>query len=200
MTKVDVPLLVVVTGPPAAGKTAIARAVADRLALPLVAKDAFKELLWERLGAEDLEASRRLGRTSFDLVFLVVGELLQQGLSVVAEGNFSAAEGFDRLPDARVVQLHVTADVDTLLARYRGRTAERHRAHPDPEYEPEIAARMWSDDWAPLDIGGELLELDTTEFPDLATIADRIALASSAVARNRRDVPGDAPSSGPPGE
>src|SRR5215213_8313206 len=121
MTESDVPLLVVVTGPPGAGKTAIARAVADRLGLPLVAKDAFKELLWERLGAEDLEASRQLGRASFDMVFLAVGELLAAGLPVVAEGNFSRAQPFRELPPARVLQLYVTADFETLRTRYRDR-------------------------------------------------------------------------------
>jgi predicted kinase len=174
MTETDLPLLVVVSGPPGAGKTAIARAVADRFGLPLVAKDAFKELLWERLGAEDLEASRQLGRASFDVVFLLVGELLQKGVSVVAEGNFSLAEPFAALPAARVLQLHASADTKTLLARYRSRS-DRHPAHPDADYEPEIAERMWRDDWRPPAIGGELLEIDTTDFPDLAALGDRVA-------------------------
>jgi predicted kinase len=174
MTESDLPLLVVVTGPPGAGKTAIARAVADRLGLPLVAKDAFKELLWERLGADDLEGSRQLGRASFDLVFLLVGELLHAGVSVVAEGNFSLAEPFGELPAARRLQVHVTADADALRTRYRTRS-DRHPAHPDPQYEPEIFARMANDDWGPLDIGGELLRVDTTEFPDLPALADRVA-------------------------
>jgi predicted kinase len=186
------PLLVVVTGPPGAGKTAIARAVAGRLGLPLIAKDAFKELLWERLGADDLEGSRRLGLASFDLVFLLVAELLSTGASVVAEGNFSSPGPFRALPAARVLQLHVSADAEALLARYRSR-ADRHPAHPDVEYEPEIAARMWRDDWKPLDIGGELLEVDTTSFPDLRALAERVA--SSAAGRSPSDAPPAQPSS-----
>ena len=197
MASSDLPRLVVVTGPPGAGKTVIARAIADRLGLPLIAKDAFKELLWERLGAEDLEASRRLGRASFDLVFLLVRELLRRGSSVVAEGNFNAPERFRELPPARVLQLHVNADPETLLARYRDR-ADRHPAHPDVEYAPEIAARMWRDDWKPLDIGGKLLQVDTTTFPDLQALAERVA--SSAAGRSPSGAPGARPSSESAGE
>jgi 2-phosphoglycerate kinase len=46
----ELPLLVIVTGPPGAGKTAIATELRTRLGLPLITKDALKELLGAALG------------------------------------------------------------------------------------------------------------------------------------------------------
>ena len=43
----EAPLVVVVTGPPAAGKTTVAREIARSLRLPLVAKDTIKEALFD---------------------------------------------------------------------------------------------------------------------------------------------------------
>jgi predicted kinase len=54
MSPSGAPLLVVVHGPPAAGKTTIAREIAERLRLPLIAKDTIKEALFDGLGAGDL--------------------------------------------------------------------------------------------------------------------------------------------------
>ena len=58
------PLVVVVTGPPAAGKTTVARELACRLRLPLIAKDTIKEALFDGLGTGDLAWSRRLGEAT----------------------------------------------------------------------------------------------------------------------------------------
>lgn len=52
------PTVVVVQGESGSGKTYVARRLAADLKLPLVAKDDFKELLFERLGwVEDLRTT-----------------------------------------------------------------------------------------------------------------------------------------------
>ena len=106
-------------------------------------------------------------------MFSVVNELLRAGASLVAEGNFSDGAPFARLPTARIVQVYVSANTDALLERYRAR--KRHPAHPDVDYEDEIAARIFRDEWRPLPIGGRLLEVDTTSFPSHDEVARRVA-------------------------
>lgn len=47
------PLLVVVSGPPASGKTTLAATLAEHLRVPVLGKERFKETLYEVLGTGD---------------------------------------------------------------------------------------------------------------------------------------------------
>jgi predicted kinase len=171
------PFLVVVTGPPAAGKSTIARAVADRLGWPLVAKDPIKETLAEALEVHGRAASQRLGAATFDVLFHVLGELLRAGVSTVAEGNFGRAEPFARLPPARVLQVHVSASPVTLGARLADRPG-RHDVHYDAEAADEIVARAAAGEWEPLPLPAELMRIVTDAFPDVRAIAEQVADAT----------------------
>jgi predicted kinase len=166
-THVPLPRLVVVTGPPGAGKTTIAAALRERLGLPLIAKDTLKEALGEALEvAGDRHASQRLGVATFQVQFGIVRELLASGVSLIAEGNFRA-HWFEDLPAAEVVQVHVSAGPETLRRRLLERDTHRHPVHYDREAAHEIAERAAAGEWAALPLGGRLLEIDTTVWPDL---------------------------------
>lgn len=51
MSESETPLLLVVSGPPASGKTSIAEELAARLRIPFISKDTFKERLYEAFGS-----------------------------------------------------------------------------------------------------------------------------------------------------
>lgn len=174
MTDSDLPLLVVVTGPPAAGKTTIATALAAEIGLPLIAKDPLKETLHDSLGGEGREWSRQLGVATFELVFHVLDELLRNRCSVVTEGNFGRAEPFRALPPARILQLHVSARREIIRERFTTRPA-RHAVHYDAETVNELTDETHAGQWTPLALEGELIEIDTTTFPDVAELTARLA-------------------------
>jgi predicted kinase len=145
MTDRDLPLLVVVTGPPASGKTTIARALAAELTLLLFAKDDFKEALFDELGTGYRAWSRRLGRAVFALLMAVAERDLAAGRSLMLEANFVRGESeprFAPLPPHRLVQVHCSAPADVLLGRFRAR--DRHAGHLDASTIPTSRRRSTS--------------------------------------------------------
>jgi predicted kinase len=155
---------------PSAGKTTVADDLAGRLQLPLLAKDAIKESLYETLGAGDVAASERLGRAAYALLFAQARTLLANGVSLILEANFFRDQEpeFAALPPHRLLQLHCEAPLPVLLARYARRS--RHAGHHDAEKIKELPGRFESGVHGPLRLDGELVRLDTTQPVDLATL------------------------------
>jgi predicted kinase len=171
MTTPDVPLLVVVTGPPASGKTTIARALAERSELPLFSKDDVKELLFDELGVGDRDWSRKLGRAVFALLLHAAAVELRAGRSLVLEANFAAGESesrFAELPPHRLVQVHCSAPAELLLERFRQRA--RHPGHLDTSMVADVARAIADGRHMPLALPGELIALDTSRDVDLGAI------------------------------
>lgn len=193
------PVVVIVGGPPCAGKTTLARRLAADLGLPLMCKDTIKEVLFEVLGASDRAASRRLGGASMELLYAFVEAQLAAGQSCVAEANFDPAFGtpvFKRL--ARdyphiAVQVNCVADPAVLAERFRRRalSGKRHPGHqdhrlafgqepPEPGLDASIPGRI-----PPMEIGGHVIELDTTDLDqvDYVGLRDRVKQLLPAVGR-----------------
>ena len=171
----EAPLVVVVQGPPAAGKTTVARGLARSLRLPLIAKDSIKEALFDGLGTGDLAWSQRLGSPTFLIMLALVEESVAAGASVVVEANFVRGSEFEvrlaALP-ASFVQVHCSAPLETLLERYA--TRQRHPGHVDAERIDALREAVESGRHDPLDLPGETILLDTSQEVAIGEVLSRI--------------------------
>jgi predicted kinase len=160
-------VFVVVSGPPASGKSTLAPVLARQLGLPLLAKDTIKDALLSSLPVPDIEASRQLGRAAVAAVLAVAAE---SPIGAVIESNFHRSVAVDelgRLP-GRVVEVFCRCTQSIARERYAARTGTRHAGHFD-------AARsydeLWNDEVAePVAGGWPVLEVDTDRPADAAEV------------------------------
>jgi predicted kinase len=164
-------LFVVVSGPPASGKSTLAPALAGELRLPLVAKDTIKDALMSMMPVPDVGASRQLGRAAVAAMLAVAAE---SPCGAVIECNFYRSRAVDdlrRLP-GRVVEVFCRVDREIARTRFLARAGSRHAGHFDSI---RSAEELWNDEVAePVAGGWPLLEVDTTEPADVAEIVRAI--------------------------
>lgn len=165
----DKPLLLIVNGPPASGKTTLGEKVAAELGIPMFSKDAIKEELYDSLGPVVRKVFRHLGATSMRLMYLAARSTLEAGRSIVIEANFnrglSERDIGELLELCTPLQLHCDAPTDELVDRYAERDAEGER---HPVHEGGAAADSLQDElddglYEPLDLDIPTLQIDTTD-------------------------------------
>jgi predicted kinase len=166
------PTVIIVTGLPCTGKTTLARRLAVDLKLPLISKDSIKETLFDSLGWSDREWSRKLGVATMRLLYMWVEEELAAGRSFIVESNFKAE--YDTPIFLELMERHVfvpfqiicNTEGPALLQRWKARSAstERHPGHVDHLTLEEFTPLLLAGEYAPLDIGGVVYTVDTTDF------------------------------------
>jgi predicted kinase len=165
--------LLIVTGLPATGKTTLARELAARYRVPLLAKDVIKESLLQEAGAVDAVRSRQLSDLAFNMLFAQLRQLADAGIDTIAEGNFRTGQHetlFCALPDTRIAQVLCRTDEAQRLQRIAARRHDpaRHPGHGDAH-----AARDASND-AFLDLAGEQILLPSPMTADESELQLRL--------------------------
>ncbi|HTK04116.1 MAG TPA: ATP-binding protein [Candidatus Eisenbacteria bacterium] len=178
-------VLIIVSGPPGAGKTTLASSLSELLGVPLLTKDGIKEALFDSLGWNDRTWSKSLGAASIELLYRLIDAQLKAGIPVIVEANFKgvAADRLGKLLKnhaAFPVQIACTAREDVLDARMRERwtSGKRHPGHNDVETINEKSPGWSAAEYGILPLGGSVYRVDTTDFSkvDFGTLFNEIKL------------------------
>jgi len=166
---------IVVSGAPGTGKSTLASALAERLQLPLLSLDDLKEALADVLGLGDELWSDRMGDAAAEAIF----RLARSFPGAVAEGWWR------RERRARAIQefqgwteVFCFCAPDLAQQRATARLHQRHPIHRDvinPTMLEGLAAAVG--EVQPLGLGGELIEVDTTDAYDLDELVARVRAA-----------------------
>lgn len=188
------PWLIVVTGRPAAGKSTLAAWLGKQLAIPVISKDGIKEILFEQLGWRDREWSKMLGRASVEVLYYLAQTQLQAGRSVILDNAFDVGlaspklQALERRYEAQALQIICDADSQVLFERFkkRGESGIRHEGHVDKQTLPELEAHLAQERPLKLDLGGQVLRVDTT---DLTTLCYQAILDQVTAIMNGAEMP-----------
>jgi hypothetical protein len=140
--------------------------------MPFLYKDGIKETLFDILGWNDREWSRKLGVATYALLFHLLEMELTAGRSLVVESNFDAQRAGPRFLalrerySFRPVQICCVAEGAVLLERCRSRATsdQRHPGHDDLGHMAEFEPVLLRGRLDPLPLDGPIIEVDTTDL------------------------------------
>ncbi len=169
------PLLILVSGLPCTGKTTVSNELSVHYDLPLFGRDAIKESLFDNLGWKDREWSKKLGQASYSLLYKIIESQLKSKKSCIVESNFNPKFDtqifldFQKKYDFSVFIIHCEADGEVLFNRFklRSESGERHQGHRDHLNYDEFRETLLKGHLDILDISGEVIKIDTTNFSKL---------------------------------
>lgn len=169
--------IIVVSGPPASGKTTIARPLAAALDCTLLTKDDIKESLFTSMDGQpaDIDLSHRLSLAAMDLLWVLAPNIP----SVLLEANFRTQHPREREQiasllthcDGNMVEVHCRLPLEEASRRFaaRARTPGHHPAHALKE----MSVHQLQEYASPFAMC-PVIEVDTRQPLDMAILAQQV--------------------------
>lgn len=177
--------VILVTGIPASGKSALAERLSVDLGLPWFSKDRIKEELFDTVGFASREEKVRLGTAGTEVLYYLAQQMMQCGKPFILENNFEASSRPEliRLLERygyRALTLRLTGDYARIYERFVQRESSplRHPGHvtnsryfkeegavksPTITLEQYIAG-IQAREMDSFSAGGPVITVDTTDF------------------------------------
>lgn len=169
--------IIIVEGYLASGKSTFARRLSEAIGVPYLIKDTFKSALCKNIEIANRSESSKFSVVTFDGMMYVVERLMEMEYPVIIEGNF-APSGVKKIDEAGVIKrLIETYEYQSLTYKFKGNTKILHKRFVEREDSAERGQAnklgfevqyedfdRWCHKLDPFDVGGEVVEIDTTEF------------------------------------
>ena len=169
--------IIIMQGGPTTGKTTIGVRLAESLGIPYFSKDGVKEPIFDCVGCptawetDQPLSGRKMDDAANTILFYLIEMQLQAGCVCVIDSTFMAHHTPALLAlksrySFAPIQILCRAEAAELAKRYRRRaeTGERHPGHLDQALSDKFDADRMERIFQPLDIGGHILKVDTTDF------------------------------------